>query len=75
MGQLVDYKGRMLNHVEMLYQPGERSLAVAAADAGKPPPQTPIYRPGHDRRRSPPNGGRDGSVPASAQHGYKAGIL
>ena len=51
MGQLVHYKGRMLNHVVMLYQPGERSLAVAAADAGKPPPQTPIYRPGHDRRR------------------------
>ena len=33
MGQLVDYKGRMLNHVEMLYQPGERSLAVKVYEA------------------------------------------
>lgn len=33
MGRLVDYRGRMLNHVEMLYQPGERRLAIKALEA------------------------------------------
>lgn len=33
MAQLVDHKSRILNHVEMLYQPGERQLAITAYQA------------------------------------------
>ena len=28
MGRLTDYRGRMLNHVEVLYRPGDRELAT-----------------------------------------------
>lgn len=33
MANLIDYRGRLLNHVEMLYQPGERALAIKAYEA------------------------------------------
>jgi len=33
MDRIADYKGKLLNHVEALYRPGERQLAVALAEA------------------------------------------
>jgi hypothetical protein len=33
MATLIDYRGRLLNHVEMLHQPGERALAIKAYEA------------------------------------------
>ena len=33
MATLIDYRGRLLNHLEMLHQPGERALAIKAYEA------------------------------------------
>lgn len=33
MNRIADYRGTLLNHVETLYRPGERELAIALAEA------------------------------------------
>lgn len=33
MNKIADFKGRLLNHVEAVYRPGERDLAIAMAEA------------------------------------------
>lgn len=33
MNRIADYRGTLLNHVETLYRPGERQLAIALAEA------------------------------------------
>jgi hypothetical protein len=33
MDKIADYKGKLLNHVEALYRPGERQLAIDLTEA------------------------------------------
>ena len=45
MAALVDYQGRLLNHVEMLHQPGERPFVERNENPRPDKPPEDSYRP------------------------------